>query len=108
MKVGSNVVVDGAVGEFIERMGNLAMVIGVCAVCARETPLSDLGPQRLDTFPNPSRLRPATAHPAQDLFNGMLLHPPGLLNSDKANVCVECNRALKMDKIPPLALANGL
>ena len=38
----------------------------------------------------------------------MLLHPPGLLNSDKANMCVECNRALKMDKIPPLALANGL
>ena len=66
MKAGSNVVVDDAVGEFIKCTGNLAMAIGVCAVCARETPLSDLGPQRLDTFPNPSHLRPATAHPAHD------------------------------------------
>jgi hypothetical protein len=38
----------------------------------------------------------------------MLLHPPGLPNEDGANVCVECLRALSLDKIPNLSLANGM
>ena len=108
MKAGSSAVIDGVISEFIDHTGNLAMAVGSCAVCARETSMSDLTERDLDAIPNPSRLHPLTAHPAHDLFKGMLLHPAGMLNGERVYVCIECDRALYSDKIPPLALANGL
>jgi hypothetical protein len=100
--------VNTAISEFIDRTGNAALAIGICAVCARETMSTNLSLQRLDSVPNPHRLKPITPHPSHDLFNGMLLHPPGVLEGGRGNMCAECEMALKADKIPKHALANGM
>jgi len=84
------------------------MAVGVCAVCAQETELMGLTADRINNFPNPHRLKPVVNHPAHDFYNGMLLHPAGVTSSGYANACAECLRALKLDKLPSLALANGL
>lgn len=101
-------VIDSAIGEFIDRTSNSALAMGVCAVCARETNRSELTPYRLNDLPSHMLLQPAVAHPAHDIFNGMLLHPAGVFNSDIANVCRECARALTSGKLPSFALANHI
>jgi hypothetical protein len=108
MKPPSKEVVDTAISEFIDRTGNAALAVGICAICARETRSIDLSLQRLDSIPNPHRLIPITPHPSHDLFNGMLLHPPGVLDNGTGSLCAECVMALKADKIPKYALANGM
>jgi hypothetical protein len=108
MKAPSKQVIDNAIVEFIERTGNNAMAVGVCAVCARERNRSELTPYRIDLIPNPQRLQPEVPHPAHDIFNGMLLHPGGMTNDEIANVCMDCVRALNSDKTPIFALANGM
>jgi hypothetical protein len=108
MKAPSKQVIDGAIGDFIDRTNNSALAVGVCAVCARELNRAVLTPLRIDLIPSPIRLQPAAPHPAHDVYNGMLLHPPGVINTDTANMCRECVRALESDKMPSLALANGL
>ncbi|KAF8803427.1 hypothetical protein BYT27DRAFT_7214734 [Phlegmacium glaucopus] len=108
MKVPSKEVVNAAVAEFIDRTGNVALATGICAVCARETGSMELLLHRIDSFPNPHRLEPMGTHSSHDLFNRMLLHPPGVENDGTAHICVECLRALKSNKVPMFALANGL
>jgi hypothetical protein len=108
MRAPSKETVDGAIEEFIDRTSNSALAAGVCAVCAREINKRELSVQRLDCIPNGHRLRPIEAHPHHTLFDDMLLHPAGLTNDKSANVCVECGRALALDKIPTFALANGM
>jgi hypothetical protein len=108
MKSPSEEIVNTAIGEFIDRTSNDALAVGVCVVCARETNVAELATQRLDCIPNPQHLRPAVRHPAHFVVNGMLLYAGGVSDDERGDVCVECLRALKMDKIPPLALANGL
>ena len=108
MKVPSKEVIDNTIIEFIEHTSNSAMAIGICAVCAREMTRMELTPHRLDLFPNPRLLEPVVAHSCHDIFNGMLLHPAGVMNNEKANVCIECFRALNSDKISALALTNGM
>lgn len=108
MKSPSKQVVDAAMAEFIDRTGNAALAAGVCTVCARETAARDLSRLHLDSFPNSHRLVPAVPHPSHDIYNGMLLHPLGLINEDAGEVCAECLRALKSDRIPNFALANGM
>jgi uncharacterized protein DUF6570 len=107
MKAPSEDVVNAAIADFIDRTGNEALAAGVCAVCARKTNAIELSAQRLNVIPNPQHLVPIVRHPKYDIFNRMLLHPPGV-SDDLANMCVECMRALKSDKIPSFALANGL
>lgn len=108
MKPPSKQVVDAAIAEFIDRTGNAALASGVCAVCARETAASDISQHHLDSIPNSHRLIPSVPHPNHDIFNGMLLHPRGLVNVNSGCVCGECLRALKTDKVPSFALANGM
>jgi hypothetical protein len=108
MKAPSKQVIDSSIEEFIDRTSNSAMAVGVCASCARESGIAELTPHRLGLIPNPHRLQPAVAHPAHDIFSGMLLHPAGVINSETANICMECVRALNADKIPSFSLANGL
>ncbi|KAJ7130993.1 hypothetical protein C8R44DRAFT_839124 [Mycena epipterygia] len=59
---------------------NAAVVMAVCAVCAREVDLhpNQMAVERLDYVPNSHRLVPTTPHPAHDLFNGRLLEPAGV------------------------------
>jgi hypothetical protein len=108
MKAAPKRAVDQAIGEFIDRTGNSALAIGACAVCAREMNRRELTPHRIDALPNDHHLRPEISHPAHDIFNKMLLHPPGVTTDGKANVCMDCVRALNADRLPSLALANGL
>lgn len=108
MKAPSKEVVDAAIADFIDRTGNEALAAGVCGVCARETNANELSTHRLDAIPNAELLVPTLSHPKHDIYNRMLLHPPGVTNDETADVCVECTRALRSDKIPTYALANGL
>jgi hypothetical protein len=108
MRPPSKEVVDAATAEFIDRTGNASLASGICAICARETSISELYAHRLDSIPNSHHLTPTVPHPNHDIFSGMLLHPPGLLNDGSGNVCAECLRALKSDRTPKFALANGL
>jgi len=104
----SKEIVDAAIAEFIDRTGNSALTTGICAVCARETSTSELSPHRLDSIPNSHLLKPTEPHPNHDIFYGMLLHPPGLSNDGRGNICGECSRALNSNRTPKYALANGL
>lgn len=108
MRAPSKLVIDNAIGDFMEHTSNSAMAVGSCAVCARETSRSELASYRLDCFPSGHWLQPLTAHPRHDIFNGMLLHPAGLIDDSSANVCMECYRALSSDRLPAFALANGM
>jgi hypothetical protein len=108
MRAPSKETIDGAIEEFIDRTNNLALAVGVCAVCACETNKRELSVQRLNCIPNGHRLRPTEAHPHHTLFDEMLLHLSGITSDTSANVCAECTRALALDKIPTFALANGM
>ncbi|KAF8800257.1 hypothetical protein BYT27DRAFT_7217172 [Phlegmacium glaucopus] len=108
MKAASKEGVESAIAEFIDRTNNAALATGVCAVCARETGVKDMGIHRLDSIPNHHRLTPMERHPCHHIFNGMLLHPHGISGDEFANLCLDCTRALNADKMPMFALANGL
>ncbi|KAF8814030.1 hypothetical protein BYT27DRAFT_7250440 [Phlegmacium glaucopus] len=69
---------------------------------------TDLMVFSINAIPNGHNLKPAEFHPHHDLYGGMLLHPKGVVEDASANVCYECTRALKMDKVPMLVLANKL
>jgi hypothetical protein len=108
MRAPAKQVIDDAIVEFMDRTSNSAMAFGVCAVCARETKRTEITAHWFDDVPSPMRLHPTVPHPAHDIFNGMLLHPAGVINSEIANMCRECLRALSSDKTPSFALANGM
>ncbi|KAF8804157.1 hypothetical protein BYT27DRAFT_7302151 [Phlegmacium glaucopus] len=108
MKAPSEEVVNGAIAEFIDRTSNEALATAICAACARETVVKDLSVHRLDFIPNHHRLKPMERHAFHNIFNGMLLHPHGVRGDEFANMCSECIRALKSDRTPMFALANGL
>ncbi|KAF8807974.1 hypothetical protein BYT27DRAFT_7211606 [Phlegmacium glaucopus] len=108
MKTPLKQVVDATIMEFIDQTSNAALAIGVCAVCARETAAMELTPLCLESIPNSHRLTPVDGHPHHEMFNGMLLHPAGVADYGRGDVCVECLRALKSDKVPTFALVNGL
>ena len=81
MKAPSKQVVDAAIAEFIDQMNNIALAAGVCAICGCEMAAAELSPQHLNSIPNPHRLTLNAPHPNHDIYNGMLLHPPGLTNN---------------------------
>ena len=56
----------------------------------------------------PHHLQPVTVHSCHNLINGMLLQPSGLTSNGSAKVCIECLRALNLDRLPTFALANGM
>ncbi|KAF8806022.1 hypothetical protein BYT27DRAFT_7257442 [Phlegmacium glaucopus] len=85
-----------------------AVSTGICAICARETSLKDLTVYRLNAIPNHHHIRPQDVHPKHDLYDGMLLHPPGVIHGQLAHICVDCAKSLKSDKIPSFMLANKL
>jgi hypothetical protein len=100
--------IDVAIADFIDRTNNVALAVGVCAACARETPAGELSPRRLNDIPNSHQLKPLRPHARHDIYGGLLLHPPGVAIDGSADFCFECLKALKADKIPMLSLANEL
>jgi hypothetical protein len=108
MRTPTEDVIDAAVAGFIDRTNNAALAVGICGVCARETAATDLNPHLLDHIPSRHRLTPSEPHAKHDIYDGMLLHPSGLSRGGLCDICCECLRALKADKVPKFALANGM
>ncbi|KAF8806047.1 hypothetical protein BYT27DRAFT_7257469 [Phlegmacium glaucopus] len=101
-------VINDARVEFIDRTSNEVVAVGSCSSCAQEMARTDLMVFSINAIPNGHNLKPAEFHPRHDLYGGMLLHPKGVVEDASANVCYKCAQALKMDKVPMLALANKL
>ncbi|KAF8816193.1 hypothetical protein BYT27DRAFT_7248501 [Phlegmacium glaucopus] len=107
MRMPPTKVIDDARAEFIDRTSNGVVAVASCGSCAQETLRTELMVFSLDAIPNGHNLKPAESHPRHDLYRGMLLHPKGVdVEETSANLCQECARALKMNKVPMLALAN--
>ena len=103
--------VETCIARFIDRTGNAALSLGICVVCARELFCLQLTRYLLDEIPNRHLLAPFEPHPAHVLTEGLLLHRQAIFDvEEKAHgyVCVECVRNLKKNRVPRLALANGM
>lgn len=101
--------------DFRNATSNTALRLKICGVCARELLENKDGLEMipLDELPNFGRLRPSEPHPSQKLYNGCLLAPSGVTETEEkvlVNVCRTCKKGLQGDKdIPPtLSLANNL
>jgi hypothetical protein len=103
--------------RYYDVTSNKELATFVCAVCARECRVKEDGKQMLNTnaIPNGQRLKPKRAHPAHDLYLGMLLEPKGvveLAGDTVATVCTSCMRDLEQGdahtKPPKFSLANEL
>jgi hypothetical protein len=100
---------SGIIKEFIERTGNDALKMEVCACCAREQEAYKFSKIHIDHIPNSTLLKPIFPHPMHDLFDGVLLEPRGLdQDTQKANLCENCYLDLEQNQLPALALANNM
>lgn len=86
----------------------MTSVSNVCAVCAQIT--QGLVNWAVDSLPNANQLlRPRISHDAQQLFQGLLLHPLGLSSGDTvAGICPGCLLDLRRNLTPTMSMANGL
>ena len=102
-------VLDQIIVDFLRRTSNDALKLVVCACCGREANGNESTLLSLSTIPNRNLLKPHEAHPAHDLYDGILLEPAGIdLRTKQASFCEECLNRLKIGKLPPLALANNM
>jgi hypothetical protein len=108
MRAPSETVIKDALSSFIDKTNNAAVTMGSCACCAREWNCEDLYQYHVDNIPNRRHLSPSKPHPKHDLFNGALLYPPAINRDGIADICSECEKQLKNDKLPKFALANGM
>lgn len=96
---------------FIQRTSNAALKMNVCVACAREMSASEGKIRALGDLPNQRRLYPEAIHPQHTIWNGMLLLVEKTHSDSKGThgwVCGDCFRSLEGDRIPRLALANGM
>lgn len=100
--------IESSIAHFIDRTSNAAVKVLPCAVCARETHLSDITTLKLTNITNSHLLSPTTPHPNHDIFNNMLLYPAAVHNQSMADICQECINALQKEKIPQFSLANNM
>lgn len=100
--------IDVAICSFIDRTGNDALRVVPCAVCARKTSMRDITQYALATIPNSHLLRPRNTHPKHDIYDTMLLYPPGVINDKSANICNGCCNRLYQGNTPKYALANDM
>ena len=105
LRPATDVEVKQSIMEFIDRTSNLALATRVCGVCARVQDSHLCKEHDIAELPHRERLVPSDDHPEQNksLFNGLLLHPPGVrpIGQDKfsVTVCTDCYRDLKADKV---------
>ena len=93
-----------------------ALAMAVCAVCACEKLVEEAGFSvvKLSAIPNRNRLIPRKAHPAHDLYDGVLLEPKGVCcvegSEPDVRICRDCLKELgkQIDIPPPRSLANNL
>ncbi|KAJ3568696.1 hypothetical protein NP233_g5549 [Leucocoprinus birnbaumii] len=108
LEVVSEEVVKDCTRAFIARTGNEALTTSPCGVCARLTPNATI--ITFDTvtdIPNSHLLKPHRLHPHHNIIAGLIFHET-VQNGSPVDVCTECLRRLKLDKLPPLALANNM
>jgi hypothetical protein len=101
-------VINAAIAEFIDHTGNGALALGTCASCTRETLKTNLSYLSFSKIPNKKHLSPETPHHSHTIYNGMLLHPAGVLNDSTACLCSECLKSLQYNQLPMFLLANNL
>ena len=100
--------------KFRDATGREATLLSVCAVCAGRYYQSKMELMTLMELRGFGKLCPTSSHHAHVLTNGMLLHrsPHSIYDSEKngpcAHVCGTCASALRREKIPTVALANGM
>lgn len=110
-KTQSQDVVQSCIARFIDRTGNVALSTVVCIVCAREVALAQAKQTATNSIPNRQLLTPHEHHAAHVLTDGLLLHVHALrvdASGIYGSVCDECRRSLERNKLPRLALANGM
>lgn len=100
--------VHKCISNFIDKTGNEATSTAICAVCARELPISETRRTRLEDIPNSYRLHPSESHSAHILLNNMLLYNAAVDIHCHTQICHDCGQALASDRLPKLALANGM
>ena len=109
MKPISEDILHDIVKEFISHTGNDAMKTCICACCSLEIEMSNISRVSIDSIPHPELLVPTSPHPCHDIFQQMLLEPHGVdPTGTEVNLCSECIRELRRNKLPPLALANNM
>jgi hypothetical protein len=97
--------------EFLAATSNDALSLSVCVACARECRTSDGEKLTLASIPNCERLMPKMTHFAHRLTSRMLLVHECLetINGELTGwFCKDCLRALRSNRLPPLALANRM
>ncbi len=112
MKLPSSEVVHGCYQVFYKATSSSALTIDICAVCTRESDLSDTGIKMkwlpLTSIPNSHCLIPSEPHPAHDLYDGKLLEPASIVSNDNHHTIVVCRECLddlrKPKNRPPVFL----
>jgi hypothetical protein len=107
--------VKNCYGRFYHATSNTAVEMSICGVCARECSVVDDQVKKvlLSNLPNTNRLIPTKSHSAQQLFDGKLLEPTGVMTIDDQitiTICHACHEELKKpgEKPPKFSLANRL
>lgn len=97
------------IAKFIEATGNAALRTMICGACAREMYAQDCKETKISDIPNKELLKPHRPHPAQQLFDSILLYPTAVDQEHQSTVlCQECLSQLKNNRLPKLSLANNL
>ena len=105
---------QNCVSKFIDDTGKEATLLSVCAVCAGRFFRSEMETMTLSKLQSFGKLCPHSPHNAHVLTDGMLLyqsHESIYESGDDvvfARVCNTCASALRHEKTPSLALANGM
>jgi hypothetical protein len=97
--------------KFLNATSNHALRMAVCVSCACKRNSSDGKAYALDAVPNQSQLIPKTPHFAHKLTFGMLLVAEHIWTEGQNTMgwfCNDCLRALALNRLPALALANRM
>ncbi|KAF8479934.1 hypothetical protein JB92DRAFT_2837688 [Gautieria morchelliformis] len=100
--------------EFYVATSNDSVKESVCAACARRLWAHEGETRVLQDLPNAALLRLLQAHPAHDMYDGLLLvkealsQEAGLHHEASGWFCHGCIAALVKNKVPALALANQM
>ncbi|KAJ3562467.1 hypothetical protein NP233_g9554 [Leucocoprinus birnbaumii] len=94
--------------RYFDRMSNASVKTVTCCACAHRMSQRFTSLTTLANIPNPNRLKPSKLHHAHTLYNGLLLHPNGMIDNDRGYICSECIKDLKANRLPKLALANNM
>ncbi|KAG6818947.1 hypothetical protein H0H93_016947 [Arthromyces matolae] len=94
--------------NYIDATSNSALSTAICVSCARRTWYKEMHHCKVGEIANLKLLVPRESHPAHELYEGRLLCPQAINRSGETHLCADCERYLKQERLPPLALANNM